>query len=181
MRRHKGTKIKHKTATIHPSKHQSFKGIDNTRELDAFLGRTKIFQDVLGITSEELTSLYEAAQAFLQANRFEEAKASFLFLTKINPFASDFWVGLGISHLTLDELPQAFDAFIMALTMEPSRYESYALAIETCIQMKNFQQAEALLKQAITYAKRHPANDQSSIILQEAPRIQFLIDQEMGK
>ncbi|MCE5294226.1 MAG: tetratricopeptide repeat protein, partial [Chlamydiales bacterium] len=111
------------------------------------------------------------ALSFLHENRLDEAKASFSFLTKINPFASDFWIGLGVAHLLNEDYTPAFDAFIMALTMEPDRYECYAYAIECCTQMKNYSQAEALLRQAVAYAKRHPSHEQSYIILEEAPRI----------
>ncbi len=165
MRKQKGNKL--------PQKHHknSFKGLDNTRDLDAILGRTKIYQDVLGITSEELSTLYEQASEFLRSNRVEEAKSAFLFLTKINPFAADFWIGLGVCHLQNEEFNDAFNAFIMALTMEPGRYECFAYAIECCMQMKNPVQAEALLKQAVSYAKRHPAQEESRKILEEAIRI----------
>ncbi len=165
MRRHKGVKATHK-------QHKApFKGLDNTQDLDSILGRTKIYQDVLGITSEELSTLYEQASEFLQMNRLEEAKSAFLFLTKINPFASDFWIGLGVCHLQNEEFKDAFNAFIMALTMDPGSYECFAYAIECCIQMKNPAQAEALLKQAITYARRHPSREESRKILEEAIRI----------
>lgn len=174
MRKHKGPKTgaKHSSHNKHPqAKQRPFKGLDNTRDLDAILRRTKIFQDVLGISREGLSSLYEDALSFLDANRIEEAQASFSLLTKINPFASDFWIGLGICHLQQEEYTQAFNAFTMALTMEPDRYDCYAYAIECCVQMKNYAQAEALLRQAVTYAKRHPSHEESSIILEEAPRI----------
>lgn len=170
MRKHKGPKQPGAHKHSH-AKTQGFRGIDNTRELDAILRRTKIFQDVLGISREGLSNLYEEALGFLDSGRLEEAQASFLFLTKINPFASDFWIGLGICHLHQEEFTPAFNAFIMALTMEPDRYECYAYAIDCCVQMKNYLQAEALLKQAVTYAKRHPSHEESSIILEEAPRI----------
>lgn len=174
MRKHRGPKsgAKHSANPKHPpAKKRPFKGLDNTRDLDAILRRTKIFQDVLGISREGLSRLYEEALGFLESNRVEEAQASFLLLTKINPFASDFWIGLGVCYLQQEEYTQAFNAFIMALTMEPDRYECYAYAIECCVQMKNYAQAEALLKQAVTYAKRHPSHQESSIILEEAPRI----------
>lgn len=163
MRKHKGARSHRHTPP--------FKGLDNTRDLDAILGRTKIYQDVLGISSEELSTLYEQASGFLQTNRLDEAKSAFAFLTKINPFASDFWIGLGVCHLQNEEFTDAFNDFIMALTMDPGRYECFAYAIECCMQMKNYVQAEALLKQAIQYAKRHPAQEESRIILEEAIRI----------
>ena len=176
MRRHKHTQ---KRAHTH-AKQRPFRGMDNTRDLDAILGRTKIYQDVLGITREELSSLYEEAHGYLEANRIEEAQKAFGFLTKINPFACDFWLGLGACYLLQEEYPQAFDAFIMALTMEPGRYDCYAYAIECCMQMKNYVQAEALLKQAVVYAKRHPAQEESAVILEEAARISAEISVAKG-
>lgn len=174
MRKSKGPKSGKKHPPVHKRVHpkkRPFVGLDNTRDLDTILSKTKIYQDVLGISREELSGLYEHALEYLQTSRLEEAQASFAFLTKINPFASDFWIGLGTCHLFHEEYTQAFDAFIMAVTMEPSRYECYAYAIECCVAMKNYSQAEALLKQAVTYAKRHPSYDESAIILEEAPRI----------
>ncbi len=182
MRKHKRPKLAHKQASGHKhprAKKSPFQGIDNTRDLDALLRRTKIFQDVLGISSEELSVLYEQALSFLDVGAYDEAQRSFAFLTKINPFASDFWLGLGASHLQQEEFIPAYDAFIMALTMEADRYECYAYAIECCKQMKNLSQAEALLKQAVSYARRHPSHEESSLILEEAPRILREIISEM--
>lgn len=181
MRRSKSHKVRHKHPHAHKhvsAKNSSFRGLDNTRDIDEILGKTKIFQDVLGISREELTTLYEHALDYMYAARFDEAQAAFLFLTKINPYAADFWVGLGACHLQHEEYKQAFDAFIMALTMEPSSFECYSYAIEACIALKNYDQAESLLKQAVAYARRHPSNPQSPIILQHAPRIFEEIAQE---
>jgi tetratricopeptide (TPR) repeat protein len=170
MRHNKGPKSKPKIARVHHKK-LIFKGFDNTRDLNAILSRTKIFQDILGISTEGLTALYEQALGLYESGRIEESQGAFTFLTKINPFAADFWIGLGMCHLQLEEHEKAFDALIMALTMEPDRYECYAYAIDACVKLKNYAQAEALLRQAVTYARRHPSHEDSSVILEEAPRL----------
>ncbi len=184
MRRTKSHKGRNKHIPVqkrsHAKKHP-FRGVDNTRDIDAILGKTKIYQDILGISREELSTLYEHANGFLLAARYDEAQAAYLFLTKINPFASDFWVGLGVCHMQHEEFKNAFDAFIMAITMEPSSFECYSYAIEACIALKNFEQAEALLRQAVAYAKRHPSSEQSAIILKHAPKIFEEIANEIKK
>lgn len=179
MRKSKRRKVKHALSTKPmPARKRAFHGLDNTKDLDVILGRTKLFQDVLGLTRENVSSLYEQAMELLQLNRIDDASRAFSLLTKMNPYIADFWNGLGVSHLLHEEHKEAFDAFLMALTMDPSLYETYAYAIECCVQMKNFSQAEALLQQAISYAKRHPAHEESAIILEEASHLQQLIDAE---
>jgi len=171
MRKSGRRKTHHAKEAIERSK-KPFRGLDNTRDLDLILGRTKLFQDVLGVSPEELSHLFEQAMGFLQTNRIEEAILAFSFLTKMNSYATDFWIGLGAAQLINQEYAKAFDAFLMAITMDPSRYDCYAYAIECCIEMNNFAQAEALLKQAVTYAKRHHSRPDSALILEESSRLQ---------
>lgn len=164
----------HHGVTAHPpqKKHkQSFRGVDNSRDIDVILNNNKLVQDLLGVSRENLSALYEQASIFLQQNRMEEAIAAFSLLTRFNPFAADFWIGLGVAYLIQEDLKPAFDAFIVALTMDHTRYDTYAYLIECCLQMHNANQAEAILKQAVRYAKRHPTTEESIKILEEAPRL----------
>lgn len=170
--------------TIHEQKSpphpKPFRGVDNTRDLDLILGRTKLFQDVLGVSQEELSQLYEQAMGFLQTNRIDEAVLAFSFLTKMNSYAADFWIGLGVAQLINQEYQKAFEAFLMAITMDPSRYDCYAYAIECCNEMKNYAQAEAILREAVSYAKRHHSRAESALILEESSRLQSEIDARKG-
>ena len=159
---------------------QQFKGLDNTRDLDFILGNEKLASTLMGFSQENTSMLYEQAMGYLQANRIEEEISAFLLLTKFNPYLADFWNGLGVAYHLHEEFPDAFNAFLMALTMDPSRYETYAYSIECCLEMKNFTQAEALLKQAISFARRHPRYEESAIILAEAPRMAALIEAKIS-
>lgn len=182
MRKTTRRKVRHHHAVKRrrkPHKKQHFfRGVDNSRDIDVILSRTKLVQDLLGVSKENLSALYEQATGFLQQNRIEEAIMAFSLLTKFNPYAADFWIGLGVAYLLHDDLKLAFDAFIMALTMDHARYDCYAYCIECCLQRKDFNQAEAILKQAINFAKRHPNLEESAIILEEAPRIAQEIDEQ---
>lgn len=150
---HKKAPKVHLRKAPHPKKH--WKGLDNTKEIDLILSRTKLNQDLLGFSGDYLSKLFEQAVGLLQAHRFEEAVQGFEFLTKLNSYVPDFWIGLGLAHSSNEAYKPALLSFLTAQTMDPSRIDAYSYAIDCCIEMKDIAQAEAILLQALQYAKKH--------------------------
>lgn len=124
-----------------------FLGTSTLEDSMALREKSKIFSDILGFSDETLFPLYENAIALLQSQRLEESKAAFSFLTKINPYISEFWMGLGLSHMAEGAYVEALSAFLMALTMDPLLIEAYEYAIDCCIENNSYDQAQALVKQ----------------------------------
>lgn len=147
---------------------KDIKKVDNTKDIDDILAKGKIVQDLLGFSREKITHLFERAIVYLQVGHFDEAVSSFSLLTRLNPYIADFWLGLAIAQMRQGEHTRAFEAFGMAIAMDPSRFDIYSYAIECCLEMQNPNQADALLNDAVTYAKRHKSSEDADIILRSA-------------
>lgn len=161
--------------SFHRSRPELWK-FDNTRDLDLILEKDKPIQDLLGFSRDSITMLFEHAVGFLQMNRPDDAVLGFTLLTKLNPYIADFWLGLGIAYLNSEEYSKAQEALMMALALDPSRFEIYSYAIDCCIEMKSFRQAEALLEEAVLYAKKHRRAEESSFILHESAKLKEKIE-----
>ncbi|MBS0656030.1 MAG: hypothetical protein JSR46_09650 [Verrucomicrobia bacterium] len=143
---------------------ERFSGVDNTDDLDIVLTGNKIFSDILGFSDDELMPLYDHAIQMLYAQRIEDAKTAFSFLTKINPYLAIFWVGLGLAHTAEGNISAAFTAFLMALTMDPLMIEAYEYAIDCCIEKEDFKQAESLVKQLAGAVKHCTSSAEVKVI-----------------
>lgn len=185
MKRHTGKKA-HKVR--HPKEHsraqakpKTWRGFDNTRDIDLILAKRKLFQDVLGMSGERLGRLFETSVELLHQHRYDEAVKAFELLTQINPFVADFWIGLGVAHQAHETLKPALSCFLMAQTMDPARADPYHYAVECCLEMKNLPQAEAVLHQAITYVKKHSRKEELKGLAREIQAIQEKIEWEKEK
>jgi tetratricopeptide (TPR) repeat protein len=164
---HRRVRLGNRPKTVHRKKREFYK-VDNTRDLDQILDNSKLVQDLLGFSRDNVATMFAQAIGFLQVNRVEEAIQAFSFLTRVNPYVADFWLGLGLGYTHHEEHSRAFDAFLMAITMDPTRIDIYGYAVDCCIEMKHFSQAEALIEDAEGYARRHHRADYSKYMLQEA-------------
>ncbi|MDB6081814.1 MAG: scc3-C [Chlamydiia bacterium] len=180
MRRHHGKKVDrsghHKAKKAKKSKKPkialkrlAFKGFDNTKDIELILSKRKLVQDLLGFSGEKLGMLFEKSIMLLQQNRNEEAVKAFELLTQFNPYVADFWLGLGIAKYVLEEYKPALLAILVAQTMDPSRAEPYLYAIDCCLELKDFQQAQSIIDQGFKYAKKHVKQADSQLLLKELP------------
>ncbi|CRX38417.1 SycD/LcrH family type III secretion system chaperone [Estrella lausannensis] len=75
----------------------------------------KSLQEILGFDDGRLELFYQKASSLYGENRFQEAREAFTFLTTLNPFVANFWVGLGMAEQRLEEFNGALLAFAMAM------------------------------------------------------------------
>jgi len=181
MKRHKpvrkkGHGHKAKVAAKVPTFRRHWKGVDNTRDIDTILLKQKLYQDVLGISGERLTSLFQTAYGLLQEHRYDDAIKGFEFLTRLNPFIPDFWIGLGLSYEMFEKFDEALSSFFTAQTMDPSRPEPYEHAVGCCISLKNTVQAEVVVRLALEYVKKHPRGAATKELLPAIEKMQESIE-----
>lgn len=156
----------------HAHRKKSMRQIDNTKDLDLFLEKNKTLQDILGFSREKLGSLFDQAIALLQTSRFDEAIQGFSFLSRVNPYVSDFWVGLGLAREGNGDYKAALEDFYMAITMDPSRLESYLYAAECCLELGKISQAETVVHSARAFLKRHPRIEEAQYFSHEISRLE---------
>jgi type III secretion system low calcium response chaperone LcrH/SycD len=80
----------------------------------------KSLQEILEFSDEKLEIFYQQASRLYQKNRFKESIEAFTFLTTLNPFVANFWLGLGMSEQRLEEYSDALLAFAMAMMADPA-------------------------------------------------------------
>ncbi len=75
----------------------------------------KNFQDILGYSDTEMDEFYQIAYKLLEGHRYSEATDAFLFLTTLNPFSSDYWLGMGVCEQINQNYSQALVAYSMTI------------------------------------------------------------------
>ncbi len=115
---------------------------------------SQIFQ-VLGFTDEDMALFYKAAHGYVLGDDFEKGRDSFYFLVTIAPAVGDFWLGLAISLGILKEYKQALDATLHAIELDPTKIERYHNALYLYVQLNDTENAKALCKHGIDFAKAH--------------------------
>ena len=116
----------------------------------------KTMQEILGFSDETLVRYYEAARNILDEGRFSDAIDSFYFLTVLNPYLAYLWQGLALSYQSNHEYKQALSAYTVVTHLEGKKIFPYMMAVQCCIEMKEFDRAQEILARALQYAKRPP-------------------------
>ncbi len=129
--------------------------VDNSQDVDLIAAKAKLMQDVFGFSNEDITQFFEQAIALLHGHRYEDAIAAFQFLTQVNPYVCDFWLGLGAAHQAIGHYQEALSWYMVAETMDPVRIDTYGYAVDACLEMHDIKQAKAILGIGYAYAKGH--------------------------
>ena len=175
---HAARKAHHKAKGKSVRRMAGFKGFDNTADIDLILSKKVQFQDLLGFTNERMSHLFESAVSLLQQRRYDEAIKAAEMLTQLNPYVSDFWICLGMAEQANGASQRALQAYRTAETMDPSRAEPYVNAIDCCLELNDPLQAEVIYNEALHYAKKHPHQSDSQMIMRELSYREDLIQYE---
>lgn len=75
----------------------------------------KTFQEILGYPQETMDKFYHIAHALYQQQEFHKAADAFVFLTTLNPYVHNYWLGLGMSEQLCSNYQGALLAYAMAI------------------------------------------------------------------
>lgn len=78
----------------------------------------KSFQEILEFSDEQMEVFYNQASNLYQHHHFQEAIQAFTFLTTLNPFVVNFWIGLGMAEQRIEEYGNALLAYAMAMMVD---------------------------------------------------------------
>ena len=159
---------------------RAFQGFDNTKDIDLIVAKGKLFQDIVGFSNERVGSLFANSVMLLQQHRYDEAIKAAEFLIQLNPFVSDFWICLGMAEQANGASKRAREAFLMAQTIDPSRSEPYASAIDCCLDLNDPLQAEIIYNMGMKYAKKHSRHPESKLIMHELQMRYDVIKREVA-
>lgn len=144
--------------------------LNDPLKLQEQIASGKTFQEIIGYTDETMDQFYHAARRLFEKQRYEDSADAFIFLTTMNPFVSQYWLGLGMSEHLKDEHFDALMAYNMAILIDKNNpiphYHSAAchralhdldtarLCIDEAISLAGNRQQHAQLKeQAIAFKK----------------------------
>ena len=103
-------------------------------------------QDLLGISDDQLSGMYQIAWSFLEMQQTADAVRSFTLLCHLHPYVPDFWYGLGKALRECGEPEDALSMVLVAETMDPTRFEFYEEEIECCLQMGRQKEAAHIMR-----------------------------------
>lgn len=75
----------------------------------------KTFQEILGYDQEAMDKFYEGAHQLYQKQDYQRAADAFVFLTTLNPYVHNYWLGLGMSEQLSHNFQGALLAYAMAI------------------------------------------------------------------
>lgn len=109
-------------------------------------------------SSEEITSLYEAAYAHYQSGQYEKASELFLQLVLIRPFIDPHWRGLASSYQMLGKYKEALKAWGHAALLADENPMPHLHAAECLFSIHEKEEAQ----KALNCASARLKNDESS-------------------
>lgn len=125
-------------------------------------------QELFGFSNNTVAEFYDAAKSILEQGRFEDAVNAFVFLTTLNPYISDFWVGLGVAHQSNRDHDSALFAYNVAFNVDGKEIFPYVLAAQCCMEIKDFNKAIECIDKASKYAEERPEDVSSKKLKEDA-------------
>lgn len=110
-------------------------------------------QSVLGISDEQLGGMFRLAWMFLEQLAGADAVRAFTLLCQVQPYVAEFWYGLGKAFQLNDLHEEALSAFLMAETIEPSKFEFYLEEIDCCIAINRLKLAEKIMHRLFAHRR----------------------------
>jgi tetratricopeptide (TPR) repeat protein len=127
---------------------------------------------LLGLSTESMTALYEAACHLLREEKAEDARVAFRFLLLLAPHIADFWTGYGISLLRLNQPNEAVASFERAVQFHPHSPETLLLLCRALVESNRKSEAQARLGARLDEAARR--GDQAQYEILEAARFELV-------
>ncbi len=93
----------------------AFEKLNDPELMKQYVEEGKTFQEILSFSAETMDKFYHVAHAMFSHHRLKEASDAFLFLTTLNPFIPEYWLGLGMCEQLNEEYKQAIVAYSMVI------------------------------------------------------------------
>jgi len=75
----------------------------------------KTFQEIIGFSPEKMEKFYHIAHNLFLKQEYQKAADAFIFLTTLNPYVHNYWLGLGMSEQLYGGYQGALLAYAMAI------------------------------------------------------------------
>lgn len=125
-----------------------------TSKVDALIEEQKTFQDLFDISDEIMGVYYDCARDVLTEEKYEDSGNAFLFLTMMNPYVYDYWIGLGLSEHNLEHYERALKAYSMAALTNMDHPAPHFFAAQCYISQEKRDEAKESLELAMEYSSK---------------------------
>lgn len=85
----------------------------------------KTFQEIIGYSKETMEKFYSIARSLFERQEYNKAADAFVFLTTLNPYVHNYWLGLGMSEQLNGGFQGALLAYAMAILTNPENPAAY--------------------------------------------------------
>lgn len=133
-----------------------------TQELihnETWLQEGKVLQEVLGITNDEIITIYALAKEYYDRTAYHEAEALFMLMVEINPAIAIGWQGLGMCYEHKQQYKEAASLYMMAAELDDHNFAPYLWAADCLRNSGQDQERKHLLEHAIERCKGHPEHN----------------------
>ena len=139
------------TDLLNPEKFDQHK-----EQLSHYFEKGGTWKELLGYDDQLLSAQYKYAYELYQKADYKNAAAAFSYLTLLNPYDYNFWMGLGISKQADRFFEEAIVSFVSASAMNEKNPTPH-LHLAQCFYKLNVREMVIdHLKQAISIAEENP-------------------------
>ncbi len=83
--------------------------------LNRQLKEGKTFQEIIGYAEDVMEDFYQGALALFHKQEYKKSSDAFVFLSTLNPYVHNYWLGLGMSEQLDGKHQSALMAYAMAM------------------------------------------------------------------
>ena len=130
----------------------AIKKLKNPKLVHKELAQGKTFQEIIGYSAETMEKFYLTAYSLYQEQRYVDCAEAFTFLTTLNPYIHNYWLGLAMSEHMKEDYERALIAYGMAIFIEIENPFPHYHSAFCYIKLQDHDNALASLELAIQYA-----------------------------
>jgi type III secretion system low calcium response chaperone LcrH/SycD len=131
----------------------AFEKIKDPQVLAKQIAEGKTLQEVIGYSDKQMAEFYTIAHTLFERQEYSQAQESFRFLTSLNPYVLNYWLGQGMCEHLLGEYEKALISYAMAILVDPKHPLAHYHSASCYQVLKDETSAKACLKMIIASAK----------------------------
>lgn len=134
------------------------KKLEMFRDSDLLLKALEEGQSIyqlLGFTEKSLNVFHHAASRLIENRAFEKACDAYYFLATIAPGVYQFWVNLGRCDVNLHAYESAFQEFLKAIEVDPTKDTAYVHMVDLLLKTGDSKTASDLCDAGMQFAREH--------------------------
>ena len=116
----------------------------------------KVLQEIIGYNPETMEKFYQVAYKLFQHQQYQEAGDAFIFLTTLNPYVFNYWLGLGMCEQLCNKYDGALIAYATSILIQVDNPVSHYHSAACYLAMNDEGNAIASLELAIFYSREKP-------------------------